>query len=178
MEQYSVSSLLKQKLESIDVWILKVLDQEVAETVIIGCLLETACIFTINVAFAENKEEENRYKFIINGQIKSPEIIGLRIRSAGWFSDIPRCAQECEEYYGERAFSIHHHEPNDSAKQDFSDEDKIEAGIKFFEDFLDGYKDVLDKQFTEKTFFSSSMIGIPPEELFEDQLLISTETRE
>ena len=177
MERCNISSLLKQELESIDAVILKILDQEATETVIVGSLPQTACIFAINVIFGVSNEEENRYKFVINGQVKSPEIIGLRIRSAGWFPDLSRSVQECEECYGERAFSIHRHEPNSSGREDFSEKDKIEAGIRFFKNFLDGYRDVLDKQFTEKLFFSVSMIGISPEELLEDQLLIPIETR-
>jgi len=174
MEHYNISNLLKQELESIGAEILGVSDRETTKIVIVGCLPQIACVFTVNVIFGKSSKEGNRYKFTINGQVRSPEVIALRIRSAGWFPDISRCAQEDDEHYGEKAFGIYHHEQNILG---VSDEDKIKTGTEFFRNFLDGYKDVLDKQFTEEVFFSSSTINMFPEELFREKSLISTETR-
>lgn len=178
MKSQNIDNLLKQGFESIGAEVLEIINQEVTEITAIGRLPNTACILTINAISDRNGKKEDWYRFTINGQVTFPEILGLRIRSDGWFHNITRCFYEHEEYYGKRVFSICHHEQCNSKIEKLSIEERIKAGIKFFKDFLSSYGDILEEQFTEKIFMPSGITNIFPKELLKKRLLISEKSWE
>jgi hypothetical protein len=145
-----VGKMVQEKMEAIGARVADIsiypstIKRETCDVLIVaGYFPGRACLLTIDADVYEDKNRSSGIKFHITGECEKKHWKNL-FKHGGLFLDISRNAVGSESCGGEDFFDINHYVySNDSAK------DKMDIGMNFFENFLNGYAVMLKPQFTK-----------------------------